>query len=63
MLKEMQMLTGVLTNDYDYLLALLLKKSSAAAAALDKIKFEEPKPIAIRETVGLDEWFSTMEEL
>lgn len=63
MMKEMQMLTGILTNDYDYLLMKLLKKAEKTVDVGAIIRFEQSEPVNVEEADDLDEWFGLMEEL
>ena len=58
-LKEMQMLTGVITNDYEYLLYLLIREGTNVKEEKKKIKV--PKNVSSVES--LDDWFNKLEVL
>lgn len=60
LLKEMQMLTGVVTNDFEYLVYLLIRKDKNTDKEVSKpIKLQRPKNVTKIES--LDEWFNKLE--
>lgn len=63
MLQEMQMLTGVVTNDYDYLVYLLLKGNDALFnEKIEESKYEDVAPVSVTAIDMLDDWFKELEE-
>lgn len=61
-IQEMQMLTGVVTDDYEYLLYLLVKPSLPLRE--EKVhKKKETTLKSVSKIESLDDWFEKLEEI
>ena len=57
-LQELQMITGTISNDYDYLVSLLLRKEKDSKVV--KRKFEIVELPNVTKVPSIDSWFSSL---
>ena len=62
-IQELQMITGVITDDFDYLVALLLHKGVEEKKTETRKYVESTSEINIAETRDLGDWFSSLKEV
>ena len=60
--QELQMITNVMTNDLDYLVALLLKGGTKDTYIQEKNPVYSPQKVTDVE-VDVDNWFNSLEEV
>lgn len=64
LLGELQMLTGLLSNDYEYMLYMLLKDGSRFKEVVAESKFESSDSEVEMDAVQcLDSWFNSLMEV
>ena len=63
LLSELQMLTGIMTDDYEYMLYMLLKKGNKEKEVITANQYEKTEAAKIDKVQSLEDWFDTITEV